>query len=680
MDDEIFMPHAEEPSTVSPPLPVTEEPQTDLFDDIMTPETDNEAVSDKTEKTAPAVSFAERKKQIKTLLERCGLPDMLLLRIITMYLFIFAGTIVRLRDTMEINAISQWQDFVGQISLGEIAFLMLLGTATLTVIHYVLPKYWRIIDPLAAIGATLYFDVALLWKRDNLYLAIGMMLVSLVLIAYAVGKLRSHRLTNKLHWSICGIIVAALAVLTTVFIIGMTIYRHLTFGSMVHDFGLFAQMYHSLAEDLTAVTTMERDRLVSHFLVHASYIFYLLVPIFKLFPFEETLLVAQGLLAMGGIIPLFLIAKRRNFKGLSLIFIGAMYVFCSALIAPCFYDFHENAFLPTLLMWTLWAVDGKKTVPFYIFSILTCIVKEDAPLYIICIGLYWFFEQKGSWKRIHGLIATAAAGVYMMQITAWLTENGDGNMMTSSRFGHLLIDPEGGLVDVVINSISNPGYFFSLLVQESTFVFLMQIMLPLLFMPLFTKKIHRFLLILPFVITILVVGAKYGYAANIDFQYIFGPATMLLFMTLVNVADLKGRARQDIPVLLGCAAFILTMGTVSHHINKREDYNNNAAYFQTLEATLDAIPEDAVIAGNPFLIPHLSDRDEVYIFDMNDIDQNTNEVKDIEKYDFIVLKNGENSCLAAEPILGEYGFVKLKTGVSDRVTIFMSPDYDLPTE
>jgi len=155
---------------------------------------------------------------------------------------------------------------------------------------------------------------------------------------------------------------------------------------------------------------------------------------------------------------------------------------------------------------------------------------------------------------------------------------------------------------------------------------------------------------------------------------------MLLFMTLINVADLKGRARQDIPVLLGCAAFILTMGTVSHHINKIEDYNNNAAHFQTLEATLDAIPEDAVIAGNPFLIPHLSDRDEVYVFDMNDIDQNANKVKDIEKYDFIVLKNGETPCLAAEPILGEYGFVKLKTGVSDRVTIFMSPDYELPSE
>ena len=37
--------------------------------------------------------------------------------------------------------------------------------------------------------------------------------------------------------------------------------------------------------------------------------------------------------------------------------------------------------------------------------------------------------------------------------------------MTSSRFGHLLIDSEGGIVDVVISAFSNPGYLLSMLVS-----------------------------------------------------------------------------------------------------------------------------------------------------------------------------------------------------------------------
>ena len=663
MDDEIFLPTA-----LSDAL-------SESTADSESFEKQTEALTDEVPKP-PAVSFHDRLGQLKTFLGQCGLPDMLLLRVVAMYLFVFAYQIHVLRKYEHILPIANWKDFVGRTSLAPILVPIVLGIVSLTLVHYVLPKSRRLMDPLAAVVAVICFDVSLLWKQGDVYLSMGVMLVSLIIIGYALGRVRSSRLFDRLHWSVCGVFVAALAVLSTAFIVILTIYRHKTFGSMVHDFGLFAQMFHSLADNLTAVTTMERDVPMSHFAVHASYIYYALVPVFKLFPYEETLLVAQGILAMGGIVPLFLIAKRRNFKGLSLVFIGAMYVFCAALISPCFYDFHENAFLPTLLMWTLWATDRKRPVLFYIFSILTCIVKEDAPLYIICIGLFWFFEHKGSRKRLHGLIAAVVAGAYMIGITSWLTKHGDGTMMTSTRFGHLLLDPEGGLVQVVINSVSNPGYFFSLLIQEDTIVFFIRMMLPLLFMPLFTKKIHRFLLLLPFVITNLVVGVNYGYAVNIEFQYVFGPATLLLFLAVCNTADLSRRTRQDMAVLLGCAAFIMSMGTLSHHLNKIADYQNNAGYFQALEETLDAIPEDAVIGGNAFLIPHLSDREEVYLYDMGDIDQEAGCLKEPYKYDFIVLGKNEKVCLTADPLLTEAGYVKLETAVSNRYTIFVSPQYE----
>lgn len=147
---------------------------------------------------------------------------------------------------------------------------------------------------------------------------------------------------------------------------------------------------------------------------------------------------------------------------------------------------------------------------FYIMSALVCFVKEDAPLFIICIGMYMFFEYKGEFKRIHGIIVSLLSGIYMISILNYLTEHGDGQSMSSSRFGHLMIDSTGGMSEVVKNSLSDPAYLISMLFNESTIQYLLAVMLPLLFVPLFTKKIHRYLLMMPFIITNLVIGFFYS--------------------------------------------------------------------------------------------------------------------------------------------------------------------------
>lgn len=609
-------------------------------------------------------------QKIRDNLELFGIPDMLLLRVITSYLCFFAVEICKLRRSLNILSVDTWMDFTVRISFADMIVSVLAGVAVMSAIYIFLPAKFKKLESVAAIGATVFFSCALLWRYNNVYLSIGVTVVSLVVIGYALGKLGDERLSDKIDLSVCGIAVLILTVASTVFIIVISIYKHRVFASTTHDFGLFVQMFHSLAENLTAVTTVERDKLISHFAIHSSYIYYLLVPFFKLFPREETLLVAQAVLSMGGVFPLFLIAKRRGFKGLSLIFICAMYTFCTGLIAPCFYDFHENAFLPTLLMWLLWAVDCGKAIPFYIMSVLVCIVKEDAPLYIICIGMYWFFEYKGNRKRLHGPAAAGVAGVYMMLITSWLTRNGDGEMMTSSRFGHLLIGDEGGIAEVVMNSVRNPGYLLSLLVQEDTLAFFVQMLLPLLFLPLFTKKIHRFLLIIPFLVTNLIIGAKYGYAANAGFQYVFGTSVLLIFMTVINVSDFSDKMKRDLPILLGCAALLMTVGTTTNQVSRVANYNKDKAYYQALEETLDSLPDDAVIGGDPFLLPHIADKDNIYIFDFKDVNKEENTVNEPEKYDYIVLRNQNDVFGFAEPLLEDYGYIKLETEVSDRVTVF----------
>lgn len=585
-------------------------------------------------------------KSRKTL-AMCGLPEMLMLRIFAAF-FLVSGIILSTTDTNLLDPLKVPKVFMQENEFSVIVLYCIVALAALTLLYVLLPKKFKITDPFCTIFAVLFFDWQLLYGHlthrvsfdsttTNMYAPIAVALVSIVVIAYATGKIKNFDLFEKGKWWIYAIVAFVAAFVMILYISVTTICHHNIFCTAAVDFGLFVQSFNSLADNLTAVNSCERDMLMSHFNVHASYIFYLVMPIFKIFPYEETLLVLQAVGAMGGIVPMVLILKNRNFKGISMLCFSLAYVFSICFIGPCFYDFHENAFLPTLLMWTLWAVDTKRYIPFYIFSALVCIVKEDAPLFIICIGLYLFFERKGDVKRLHGLIAACVAGAYLLLITQWLTKHGDGQNMTAWRFGHLMLEGDTGMLDVLVNCLRNPGYFFSTFVTAATLPFLIQVMLPLLFMPFFTKKIHRFLLILPFVITNLVVGAYYQYAGQISFQYIFGPAALLIYMAIANVDDMSENTRKRIPIIIFAASVILYAGYGSSGVVYYKTYNENKDYYVGMHETLERIPEDAVIGGNSIYLAHLCDRKQVYTFDQDDVTADKKHMLEPNFYDFIVL-------------------------------------------
>lgn len=643
-----------------------------------TEETDGEAAEgEEAVIEEPPVPLMTRiKEKLTSLCEACGIPDMLLARIIGVYMVISALNLKSIQSDA-LDAVEQWKEYVRAVPVNTSLLWIAFGFLMLTFIHTLVPKKLRIFDQLTLFSGTLMFAVNLMWQNNNFYLAMGVIFVAVVFINYTVGKLNQDHIEKFPKWA-SWIIVLICAVGVASFIAVTTVASHRTFSTSCFDFGIFVQMFHSMATDLTAVTTCERDQFLSHFYVHASFIYYLLAPVYALFPSEDTLLIAQAVLAMGGIIPLLLIAKNHNYKGIPLIAAGLVYVFCAGILAPCTYDFHENAFLPTLLMWLLYAADKKKSILLYIMSILVCMVKEDAPLYVMCIAMFFFFDEK-SIKRLHGIIIAALSGVYFVLVTNWLTENGDGQMMASSRFGNLTIDPEEGFGGIIKNVLTNPSYFFSLFTKEETLIFFLQVMLPLLFMPFFTKKIHRFLLIIPFVIMNLVVGAGYGYAASIGYQYIFGPACLLIYMALVNCEDL-GRNKRNMLISSAAVASVITAVTlVSGEIRYYESYQNRSEHFQALENCLDSVPEDGRVIANTWYLPHIANREEVYIFDNNDfyvdpVDETNKTLIDTDRYDFYAMSYGDENTNIAIPQLEALGWTKFNE-VEGSMVIYVSPNY-----
>lgn len=614
-------------------------------------------------------------EKILDLLNKFGLPDMLLARLAGVFFLVSGFNILRLRNA-QTDMFEMWKEFVGNVSPVGTFACMALGFVLLSIFHYTASEKFRIADTIALFSGVMLFALAVVWRSDDFYLCIGISAVAVVFIGYMMGKL-DHDRFEKLPTMASAIIVAAVTLVVLIFVCVTSIGRHRTFVTTGFDFGIFVQMFHSLADTFTAVITCERETFLSHFNVHASYIFYFLTPFYAIFPNENTLLIMQAVLAMGGVIPLFLMAQKHKFSGFPLIAVCMTYIFCTGLLAPCYYDFHENALLPTLLMWLLYAVDQRKYVLLYIMSVLVCIVKEDAPLYVMCIAMYFFFDEKSK-KRLHGLLVTGLSFIYFVIITNWLAEHGDGHMMARTRLGILTIDADAGFAGIAENVLLHPGYFFSLLVKEETLLFFLQTMIPLLFLPLMTKKIHRFLLIVPYVIMNLVIGAGYTYAANIEYQYIFGPACLLIYMAFINCADQEREKRNTMATLCAVLSVISAVTLISDNLKFAETYQERKDYYKRLEACLDTVPQDAAVIANTWFVPHLADRKEIYNFDVKDLvydeQQNVIEVTNLEYYDFYVLSRRDENTNYVVPFLEEAGY-RIYSETDNFIVIYVSPDY-----
>ncbi len=531
-----------------------------------------------------------------------GLPDKLFLRLYAVF-FAASALEIRLARLRGIDPIADWKEFVGGVNILVVLFFAALGFIILSELF----RIYEDSDSAALIVSSVWFACEAVTKSGSFYFAMGAGAAAAVFSCYALSKTGSR---PKISSKLCAALIALTAAGAFLFVGLTSVYKHKAFGTPCFDMGIFVQTFHELKTSFSAVITCERGEPLSHFYVHGSYIFWLFLPIYALFPYAETLLWAQPLFAVAGAIPLWLILKGRGFGNAAKTGFCAVYLLAPALLMPCYFSFHENAFLPALLMWLLYAVDRKNIPLMYIMSALVCIVKEDAPLYVLCICLYFLSEERSK-KRPHGLICAALASVYFVIVMHRLLKYGEGEYMTSSRLGILMDSPDSGMIGIILNVIKDPARFFSLFFTENTLLFVVETLLPLMALPLMSTRLNRYLLVIPYVIMCLVIGSNYRYAADIGFQYIPGPYCLLIYLSAINYENL-GKGRRY--ALLSAAIFSLVsiVALASPKIDYIKDYREGKEGFSSSEEVLKAIPEDASVLANTFILPHVAQRKEVY--------------------------------------------------------------------
>lgn len=567
--------------------------------------------------------------------------------------------------TGTLSPIDKWQEFIEKLPLKPFLLCILSGFVVLSLLRFLLRKIFHTRcepDCFALLVGIVAMSFLTIWKTNNFYYTMAFVLVCAV-TAWFCYRYGAFRAIEKLPRAVIYIIVAVLMCLIGAFIAVFTIYRHKVYGSMAFDFGIFVQMYHYMAETFTPMTTCERSELLSHFAVHFSPIYYLLLPFYYIFPSPYTLLIGQAVLVATGVIPLVGICRKQKFSNLATLCFSVVYLFCVELIAPCFYDFHENAFLPPLFMWFFYAVEKRKYILMYCMLALLLIVKEDVPVYMILIGIYCIFRME---KRYHGAIIAGVSGIYFVVVSKLMEKYGEG-VMTSRTYGNLMTDPDASFGNIVKTVLMDPMYFITQCVDEKDFRALLIIMIPLAFLPFVTKHFSHYFLIAPFLLMNLASG--YGYANEYGFQYVFGTATCLIYAAVINYAELKGKRKEYLPVFMSITSLLLFSSLLGGNVGSRESYYNNKEKFDTKDALLASIPDDASVACDSFLLPHVAQRDEVYIMDNFDAEKSS-------FTDFVVIRTELNNDWHASELnkLQTEGYVYFN-GAADVIDIYVSPEY-----
>ncbi|MDD4493445.1 MAG: DUF2079 domain-containing protein [Eubacteriales bacterium] len=459
-------------------------------------------------------------------------------------------------------------------------------------------------DKLILFFSTFSYAFSTIFISQDFNFYIGMMLVMTAVVFYVSESIQGmqFKITDK-RLSICLGIMAAFFIL---FVGGLTSLRYLSFSSPGFDFGIFAQMFENMKETGLPYTTCERNILLSHFEVHISPIYYLMLPFYMIFPSPVTLQVLQAVIVASGIIPLYLLLKHYKFSNKSIIAVALIYTFYPALSGACFYDMHENAFLAPMILWLFYFLERDRTWLIVLAAILIFFVKEDAPVHVAFIGLYFMASKRNIRK---GAVLFVLSIVYFGIAMFLLSSYGQGVM--TFRYDNYMYE-DGGLFTIIKAVLLNPAYSIYESTKPEKIVFMLQMLLPLGFVPLISKKYSQLLLLVPFILLHLMTCYVYQY--EIGYQYTFATGVVLLYLFIINLSKINQKMRRTILIFCMTASVLMFSSLVLRETYQITYYVDYREQCDTIEECLNEIPEEDSVSASSFFVAHLYRHDELYHF------------------------------------------------------------------
>lgn len=504
------------------------------------------------------------------------------------------------------------------VEMDKTAFWLILAlTALLLTVPALIFKKPVIVYAATAVTAEMLAVLLAVRDSNNLRFAIGLAVVLVIIYKYlhADDKLSLETLdkkNGKVAWLVSYGSVALLVLIFTWVVTYFSYLRYLTFSTSTYDFGIFTQMFEYMRTQGLPLTTVERGDLLTHFAVHFSPSWYLLLPGYMVFPTPLYLYFAHAFIVALGAFPLWRICKQQGLSPLISTLCAALYLVFPTMGAGSFFEIHENSLLPVLLLYMAYFFLAGKTWPTLGFMLLTLGTKEDAFIYVLCFALFGLIGTK---RKGLSAIMAACSVLYFLLATSAIALFGGEAMI--SRFDKYYPPDDKSLVGVIKTCFYNIGYFikyvFSMEYDKNTvgnkLNFILWTMLPVLFAPFLHKRISPLLLLLPMVVINIMPTWLYQYDPY--FQYTYGPMAMLLLASVIAFVAMKPETRRFFVTTSLAVAMVFSVSLFVPKADRYQvNYESNEQTFVEMDLAIkqfvDSVDPDTVtVSAMCYEVPHL---------------------------------------------------------------------------
>lgn len=441
------------------------------------------------------------------------------------------------------------------------------------------------------------------YNCENIHYVLILFLLNYLIYKYKLKDINFKKLNKKISPKI--IILFGLISLIVIGSIGVI--KYLTFNSYNFDLGIPSQMFYYMKKTGLPLTTCERDILLSHFAIHFSPIYYLILPLYFIFSSPITLQICSAILIASGIIPIYLLCKSHKLPNLVIIIICFIYSIYTPAICSTYFDFHEIMFLLPLFLWLFYYYEKNNNILFTIFTILILLTKEDAAIYLMVFSIYMIFDN----NKKKGFITLISSIIYFIIVVSLINKYGQA-VMTNRYYNLILTNTSSEMIEVFKTIITNPGYFIKQLITSKNnsnekIYYYLKIFLPFGFCIFNTKKFKNYILLVPI---IYITMTTYNYSYNINFQYNY-PIYAFLFYLFIITIDENKNYNYLFMCIVGTTLMFSTY-SLPVFIQNVSNYIEYNTYYKEKHNFINTVPPTASVTADTSYIPHISKRDELY--------------------------------------------------------------------
>jgi uncharacterized membrane protein len=253
------------------------------------------------------------------------------------------------------------------------------------------------------------------------------------------------------------------------------------------------------------------------------------------------------------------------------------------------------------MLFAFWFLDEDRLFPFAICATLACTTKEEIPLAVAGLGVWYALARR---RRVAGLaiaIAGTAVAVLALGVIAHYNDGGDP---FAGRYAEVGGSPTGILKTLVTDPLTIASAVF----DARGLAYLLALLAPLAFLPLAAP-----LALLPALPDLaLNLLSSTDTQTSIHFHYVAPLVPALFAAAIFAAARLERPVVKPLVALVLASNFVLGAIPLWGAIPGGEDHQANAALIsdhdRAAARSLRLIPDDAVVSASNSLGAHLSAR------------------------------------------------------------------------